>query len=529
MGKWIAAAAIWKLLKSSWYKVTAVKLDPYLQIDAWTMSPYEHGEVFVTEDGFETDLDLGHYERFLDQNLTKESSITTGQIYKRIIEKERKWDYLWQTVQVIPHVTDEIKKRLIKIGKKFDITLVEIWWTIWDIEWPHFLEAVRQMRNDIWYDNTFFIHVAPILFLQYSWEMKTKPIQHSVRELTRIGIQPDMILCRSEHPITKKIREKISLFCNLPSTNIIEALDAESVYQVPELFKQHQVHKIIAKRLWLSQKKPNITTWNKRCNDFLHPKTSITIAMIAKYAQIKDSYFSVIEALKHAWAFFKTKVDIHYVQAEHFGKEHVMHKIMHDVDGILIPWWFGERGIEEKIKAAWYCREHAIPYLGLCLWLQVAIIDYVRNVCGLHHAQTVEIDPDAETPVISRMPWQSPDGIKWATMRLWTYTTKLLTWSKVSDLYTTYHKKALLPWNKIAERHRHRLEVNPDYYELLEEHWLTLSWRDSKSKLVEFIEIASHPFYVATQAHPEFRSRLEHPHPLFLWFVKACIERHKNN
>jgi len=517
LGKGIAAASIGKLLKNSWNSVNIIKLDPYLQIDAGTMSPYEHGEVFVTEDWFETDLDLGHYERFIDQELTRNSSITTGQIYQHIITKERKGDYLWETVQVIPHVTDEIKKRIMKDAKSYDITICEIGGTIGDIEWPHFIEAIRQMRKDIGFDRTMYVHVAPILYLKYSGEMKTKPIQHSVKELTRLGIHADMLMCRTEHPITKKIKEKISLFCDIDKQYIIEAIDAQSIYQVPELLKNQNVDKLIQKRLWLKVKSAKLKERNQRTRNFLHPKKSVTIGMVGKYAELQDSYLSVIEALKHAWAYHKTKININRILAEEFEKTKKIEAMFdqHLIHGLLIPWGFGTRWMEGKIRAAQLCRERNVPYLWLCLWLQMAVVEFARNVCWLSHAHTVEADIHTSSPVISWMPWQSQEIKKWWSMRLGSYTTILKKWSKVATLYNE---------KKITERHRHRFEVNPDYYELLEEHGMTLCGRDIKTKLVEFIELPHHPFFVCTQAHPEFKSRLDNPHPLFTGFIEACLD-----
>lgn len=515
--KGIAAASIGKLLKTAWYTVTIIKLDPYLQIDAWTMSPYEHGECFVTDDGFETDLDLWHYERFLNQSINKESSITTGQIYQHIINKERTWDYLWQTVQVIPHVTDEVKFRIKKQAKKYDITIIEVWWTIGDIEWPHFIEAIRQMKKDIWAEHTMYLHLAPLLYLKYSGEMKTKPIQHSVRELTRLGIHPDMLLCRTEYPMTKKIKEKLSLFCDLDDTYIIEVMDAQSIYQVPEMLKKQGVDKLIQERLWITIKPANLTSWNQRARDFLHPKTCITIGMVGKYAEMQDSYLSVLEALKHAWAYHKTKININWILAEEFNQSEKIQALIDQniIHGLLIPGWFGTRWMEGKIKATQLCRTQHIPFLGLCLWLQMAVVEFARHVCGLEWAHTVEAEPNCSTPIISRMPGQTDAWEKWWTMRLGQYTTKLKKWSRVAALYNTL---------KVNERHRHRFEVNPDYYELLEEHGMVLSGRDTVSQLVEFIELPHHPFFVWTQAHPEFKSRLDTPHPLFVWFVEACIK-----
>lgn len=513
LGKGITAASIGKLLKAAGHNVTITKLDPYLQIDAGTMSPYEHGEVFVTEDGFETDLDLGHYERFLNQPLTKHNSITTGRIYQAIIEKERRGDYLGQTVQVIPHVTDEIKARLIHNAKDFDVTIVEIGGTIGDIEGPHFIEAIRQMKHDLGKDNVLYVHVAPIIYLPYSGEMKTKQIQHSTKELTHLWIHADVLICRTAHPLTKKIKDKLALFCDLEPQAIIEAIDAESIYQVPEYFKQQHLDELIQTKLHLKHQKAHLKKRNERVRDFLYPKQAITIGIVAKYAQLHDSYLSVIEALKHAGAAHKTQIKLHRIQAEQFENTKERNKVMKTIDGLVIPGGFWKRGMEGKILAAKYCREHNVPYLGLCLGLQMAVVEFARNVCGLKHANTVEADQNTQTPVISRMPGQSEELRKGGSMRLGSYTTKLEKGSLVRKLYSK---------DKITERHRHRFEVNPDYYEILEKNGMRLSWRDVTSHLVEFIELPTHPFFVGTQAHPEFKSRLDDPHPLFVGFVKAC-------
>ncbi len=516
LGKGITAASIGKLLKLAGHKVNLIKLDPYLNVDAGTMSPYRHGEVFVTDDGFETDLDLGHYERFLNQNLSKNSSITTGQIYQKIISKERNGDYLGRDVQVIPHVTDEIKETIQKHAKHFDVTIVEIGWTIGDIEAPHFIEAIRQMKQDLGKKNVCYVHVAPIIYLPYSGEMKTKQIQHSVKELTHLWIIPDFLVCRSSHPLTKDIKEKLALYCDLKPQEVIEARDAESIYQVPQQLKQQDFDLLIQKRLGLKVRKAELKKRNQSVNDFLHPKKSINVGIVWKYAELHDSYLSVIEALKHAGAAHKTQIKLHWIQAEQFEDTKERIKVMKSIDGLVIPGGFGKRWMDGKIKAAQYCREKNIPYLGLCLWLQMAVVEYARNVCGLKRADTVEADPASSTPVISRMPGQSEELRKGGSMRLWTYTTKLQKWTLVRKLYGK---------DKTTERHRHRFEVNPDYYDLLEKNWMILSWRDIKSHLVEFIELPKHRFFVWTQAHPEFKSRLDDPHPLFLWFVKACWEK----
>lgn len=363
LGKGIVAASIGKILKNAGWKINVIKLDPYLQVDAGTMSPYEHGEVFVTEDGYETDLDLGHYERFLNQNLTGDSSITSGRIFQAILNQERDGKYLGQTIQVIPHVTDEIKERLQKHQDEFDVTIVEVGGTIGDIEAPHFLEAIRQMRQDIGRERTMYIHVAPLMYLRYSGEVKTKPIQHSVRELTRLGIQPDMIVARTEVPMSNEIREKISLFCNIEPPYVIEGIDAESIYQVPQLLLDQHVDQLVQERLALQTKETDLTEWNQRTRDFLHPERSVTIGMVGKYAEFQDAYLSVSEALKHAGAYHKTRVNMHWIQAEEFDDPAHLQVLEEKIDGLLIPGGFGERGMEGKIKAAQLAREHRLPYL----------------------------------------------------------------------------------------------------------------------------------------------------------------------
>lgn len=515
IGKGIVAASIGKLLKKAGNTITLIKLDPYLQIDAGTMSPYEHGEVFVTNDGAETDLDLGHYERFLNQPIARTSSITSWYIFQRIIAKERRGDYLGDTVQVVPHVTNEIKDLLLQAGAWSDITIVEVGGTIGDIEGPHFIEAIRQMRKDLGRENTMYIHVAPLLYLDYSGEIKTKPIQHSVRELTRLGIQPDMIVCRTKVPLTQEIKEKISLFCDTDPRYVIEGRDAQSIYEVPQLLQDQNVDTLVQERLWLPIHRADLRERNQRVSDFLHPTATLTIGIIGKYAQFQDSYLSVIEALKHAGAAQQTKVQLHRIQAEAFEEKAQRTTLAQELDGLIVPWWFGVRGMEGKILTAQCARELGIPFLGLCLWLQMAVIEYARNCCDLPNANTVEADPACADPVISWMPGQSDAGEKGGTMRLWAYTADLLPGSHVAGLYQSA---------QATERHRHRCEVNPAYYDLLTKNGLVLSGKDHTLGLVEYIELADHPFFVATQAHPEFQSRLDNPHPLFTGFIRAAIK-----
>ncbi len=523
MWKGITAASIWKLLTESGQSVSMIKLDPYLNVDAWTMSPYEHWEVFVTEDGWETDLDLGHYERFIDTPVHKANSITTGKIYSRVLENERKGKYLWKNIQVIPHVVNEVKEQIIDVAKNYDITIVEIWWTIWDIEWPHFIEAARQLKKDLWRENIFYAHVVPVLYLDYSWEFKTKQIQHSHAKLTSMWIQTDMLICRTDYPLPDWIKEKLSMFCNIEEDHIIENRNCDSIYEVPALFQEQHVDTIIQNHFWIGVKPASISPRNTMVKQMLTAQEVCVVWMVWKYAEQQDSYISVVESLKHAWAALKKKIVIEWIQAEDFEDQTKLEEIGKKIDWILIPWWFGSRWMEWKIAAATYARENNIPYLWLCLWLQMAVIDFARNVAGIKDAQTIEADENCAEPVISYMPWQSDEIVKWWTMRCWSYTTKLISDSKVAELYRKRVPKEIT-WDLITERHRHRYEVNPDYYDRLEEAWLILSWRDLELGLVEFIEIKDHKYFVATQAHPEFKSRLERPHPLFAGFVEACWE-----
>lgn len=522
--KGITAASVWKLFATAGYSVGVIKMDPYLNVDAWTMSPFEHGEVFVTEDGSETDLDFGHYERFLDITVNGQWSITSGKIYNTVLDKERKGEYLWDTIQVIPHVVNEVKEAVLHIAKDKDITFVELGGTIGDIEWLHFTEAARQLKKDVGRENIFYIHVVPVLYLSYSGEFKTKPIQNSHKDLTRIWIQEDMIMCRSDFPLPKWIKEKISLFCDIDEEYIIENVNVSSIYELPQLFAEQNVHKLIQKSLHLPEKHPDLSLWQAQVEKLICATKTVNIWIVWKYAKIQDSYISVVEALIHGWAHHNAKINIERIHAEDFEDEAKRKDIQSRVDGLLIPWGFGMRWMEGKIQAAKLAREEGIPYLGLCLWLQMAVIDFARHVCWLEHANTLEAEPDTETPVISFMPWQSEELAKWWSMRLWAYTTKLKASSKIMQLYERYRPNEIKEWT-ISERHRHRYEVNPDYYELLEEDGLVLSWRDIKTNLVEFIELPDHPFFVWTQAHPEFKSRLDKPHPLFTGFVEACLEK----
>ncbi len=530
IGKWIAAASLGKLLVSAWYKVNAVKLDPYLQTDAGTMSPYEHGETFVTADWFETDLDLWHYERFLNVNITRNSSVTSGRIFSDIIAREREWKYLGKTVQVVPHVTNYIKEIVKDAAMWYDVTLVEVWWTIWDIEWPHFIEAIRQMRKDFGVENTLYLHVVPLLYLKLTDELKTKPIQHSVKELTRLWIQPDLILCRTEKPIPHEIKEKIALFCDIDVDSVVEWIDVATIYDVVNKMAEQWVTQVIEKKLALPPLQPNLTKRNELLYRITAPKHTVHIAIAGKYAEMPDAYLSVIEACKHAGAYCDTKVCIHRFLAEEITSIEQIKNFVEEqhIDAFIVPGGFGYRGVEWKILVAERCRTTQTPYLGLCLWLQIAVIEFARNVCGLAKANSLEFDTHTSDPIIAFMAWQSEELAKWWTMRLWNYTAQMLPGCVITNIYQQVashrcHREERTTF--ITERHRHRYEVNPMYVDLLKHCGLVISGTDTQTHLVEYIEHGNHPYFVATQAHPEFTSRLEDPHPLFVGLVQAAMRR----
>ncbi len=521
LGKGITSASIARLLESSGKKITMIKMDPYLQVDAGTMSPYEHWEVFVTDDWGETDLDLWNYERFTNISLWKDNNITTWKIYLNVINKERAGEYLWKTVQIIPHITNEIKDNILEVAKDAEITLIEVWGTVWDIEGQPFLEAIRQLKLELGKQNIIYVHVAPLLYLPFSWELKTKPIQFSVKQLMSYWIIPDILVTRTEKTITPEIRKKISLSCDIVEENIIEAKNAKTIYSVPELFRKQNLDKIILNHFWYSWEKANLKNWNDLVNKILYPKKEINIAIIWKYTQFLDTYKSISEALIHSWVANNTKVVVNWVDSEKLNLEKLEElKKSGKMDAILIPWGFWERWVEWKILATEFARVNKIPFLWICLWLQVAVIEFARNVCKLKNANSLEFDKNAEYKVIDFMEEQKNITKKGWTMRLWAYDAKLKKWSLVEKLYWT---------NKITERHRHRYEVNPEFYDILEKNWLTISWISPiNSKLVEFVEIKNHPYFVATQAHPEFKSKLEKAHPLFEGLIKAWLENKKN-
>jgi len=516
LGKGITAASLGRLLKARGFKVAMQKIDPYLNVDAGTMNPYQHGEVFVTEDGAETDLDLGHYERFVDINLTRKSNVTTGQIYGAVIEKERRGEYLGQTVQVIPHITDEIKRRIHEVAEEWDadVTIVEIGGTVGDIEGLPFLEAARQFKLDVGADHVLYLHVTLIPTVA-GGELKTKPTQHSVRELRSIGIQPDGLVCRTPMPLTEEMRRKIALFCDTPNDAIFEAVDTDFIYEVPLMLEEQGMAKWVMQRLGLTDGEPDLTDWRELVRRGRNPVGEVNIAMVGKYVQLRDAYLSVVEALKHGGFAHQVCFRIRWVDAEQLNDE-TAPLLLNGIDGIVVPGGFGYRGIEGKIVAIKYARENGIPFLGLCLGLQCAVIEFARNVCGLDGANSTEFDEGTRHPVIALMDEQRRVVQKGGTMRLGAYPCFLKPGTKIAEIYGTH---------LVYERHRHRYEVNPRYHEILERHGMVLGGISPDGKLVEAIELSDHPFFVATQFHPEFKSRPNRPHPLFTAFIGAALRQ----
>jgi CTP synthase len=518
LGKGIAAASLGLLLKSRGLRVTLQKLDPYLNIDPGTMSPFQHGEVFVTDDGAETDLDLGHYERFTGISVTRGHNVTAGQIYDSILSKERRGDYLGRTVQVIPHVTDEIKRRILSLGltTQADVHIIEIGGTVGDIESLPFLEAVRQLRLEHRRD-VLFVHVTLVPFIRAAREMKTKPTQHSVKELREIGIQPDVLMCRSEEPLTSEIREKIALFCNLPTEAVIDATDVASIYEVPLVFHRGGLDSLVVRELGLETKEPDLSWWQDFMNRVHDPKRGCVIGIVGKYTDVRDAYKSIIEAFVHAGAANLAKVDLRWIEGEDVETKSAA-ALLGDVDGIVVPGGFGERGIEGKIQAAQYARERGVPYLGLCLGMQVATIEFARNVAGWKEANSSEFDPSAPQKVIDLLSEQAGVTEKGGTMRLGAYRCSLKEGSLAAKAYGKL---------EVEERHRHRYEFNNRFAPQLQSRGLVLSGKCVGRELVEIIELPDHPWFLAVQFHPELKSRPQEPHPLFVDFVRASLERRR--
>jgi CTP synthase len=520
LGKGIASASIGKILESRGLKVTIMKCDPYLNVDPGTMNPFQHGEVYVTEDGAETDLDLGHYERFINAKLTKFNNITTGQVYNTVINRERRGDYLGKTIQVIPHITDEIKNRIKKVGhvSGADIVIVEVGGTVGDIESLPYLEAARQFRLDMGYENVLYIHLTLVPYIKAADELKTKPSQHSVGTLREIGIQPDILICRTEKPLSDSIKEKISLFCNVKKAAVIECKDATTIYQIPLDFKNQILDEIILGHFHLICKFSQLEDWEKNVvNKVLCPKERVTIALVGKYMTLQDAYKSIYESLIHAGIANDTKVEIRKIDSEELQKQDAK-KILDGVSGILVPGGFGYRGIEGKISAIKFARENNVPFLGLCLGMQCAVIEFSRNVCGLKDANSTEFKPSNKNPVIGLLEEQQKVKNLGGTMRLGAYPCRLKKGTLASKLY----RKSL-----IEERHRHRYEFNNKYRGLLEKKGMVFCGIYPKGNLVEIIELKKHPFFVAVQFHPEFKSKPDQSHPLFRGFIKAALEKSK--
>ncbi|MFQ5631576.1 MAG: CTP synthase, partial [bacterium] len=506
------------LLKARVLRVTMLKFDPYINIDPGTMSPYQHGEVYVTDDGAETDLDLGHYERFLDLNMSQKNNATTGQIYNTVIIRERRGDYLGKTVQVIPHITNEIKRRIynvIKDGENdFDVALVEVGGTIGDIESLPFLEAIRQFCLEVGPENSFNIHLTLIPYIKAAGELKTKPTQHSVMKLREIGIQPKALLCRSEYGLNKELREKIGLFCNVPPSAVIEARDVKSIYEIPLVFEEQGLSNILTNDLYLSAGIPDLDKWRKLVHKIEQPAKQITIAICGKYVNLQDSYKSIIEAFKHAGVANNAQVEIRWIDSEEIEENHTP-EIFSGISGLLICPGFGSRGVEGKILAAKYVRENKIPFLGICLGMQCAVIEFARNVCALKGANSTEFHDEAEHKVIDLMETQVDVSQMGGTMRLGAYKCNLKQGSRTFDAYGK---------ESISERHRHRYEVNNDYVDCLVENGLTISGINPDNGLVEIIEMQDHPWFVGVQFHPELKSRVLNAHPLFRDFVKSALD-----
>ncbi len=516
LGKGVASASLGALLKTRGLDVTILKLDPYINVDPGTMNPFQHGEVYVTDDGAETDLDLGHYERFLDLNMSEKNNATTGQIYETVIQKERRGDYLGGTVQVIPHITNEIKERIRKLAEdssEYSIIITEIGGTVGDIESLPFLEAIRQFRLEEGRTNTLFIHVTLIPFIASAGELKTKPTQHSVNKLREIGIQPDILLCRTAYPLPKSLKSKISLFCNVVQEAVIEARDVESIYEIPLIFHEEGIDRLVCEMLDIKTDTPRLDGWPRTVSRLKNPKNEVSILVAGKYTDLLDSYKSIVEAFKHAGVENEAAVNVHYVETDKLDSE-TAPEIFAGFHGLLVPGGFGERGIPGKIEAIRYARENGIPFFGICLGLQTAVIEFARNVCGQDNANSMEFDLMTPHPVISLMPDQEEVVDMGGTMRLGAYPCRVKEGTRAFHAYGA---------PLISERHRHRYELNNHYREILAEHGMIFCGLSPDERLVEMIELTEHPWFVGVQFHPEFKSRAQRAHPLFREFVRAAL------
>jgi CTP synthase len=520
LGKGITAASLGRLLKSRGLKVSIQKFDPYINVDPGTMSPYQHGEVFVTDDGAETDLDLGHYERFIDVNLSQNNNVTTGLIYGSVIRKERKGEYLGATVQVIPHITDEIKDRITRVGRETDadIVITEIGGTVGDIESLPFIEAIRQLKSDLGKENVFYLHCTLVPFIATAGELKTKPTQHSIKELRSIGIQPDAIVCRSDRDLTQDVKDKIALFGDIEKDAVVNAIDAPHIYEVPLRLEKEGLPDIVIEKLNLQDKvhEPDLTEWQAMVDKMKKLEKKVKISIVGKYVELPDAYISINEALRHAGVVNNAAVEINYVYAEDLEEDIDIDEILGDSDGILVPGGFGDRGIEGKIRAIEYARVNKVPYFGICLGMQCAVIEFARNIANLNDANSSEFNPGTKNPVIDLMPEQKDIEDMGGTMRLGLYPCKMKPGTVSQDLYQE---------EIIYERHRHRYEFNNEYRNEFREMGMIFAGVSPDEKLVEIIELASHPWFVGVQFHPEFKSRPNRPHPLFTGFVRAALNK----
>ena len=513
LGKGLASASIGCLLESRGFRVTLLKCDPYVNVDPGTMSPFQHGEVFVNDDGAETDLDLGHYERFTEARLTKDNNVTTGQIYYSVITKERRGDYLGGTVQVIPHITDEIKRGILRVGKDVDVVIVEIGGTVGDIEGLPFLEAIRQLKADLGRENTLYVHLSLVPFITAAGELKSKPTQHSVKELLEIGIQPDVLLCRADRELPRELKKKIALFCNVSERAVITAKDVSTIYEVPLILHREGLDEIVVRMLGLPEGPQDLSAWERVVRTIRNPTRHVTIAVVGKYLELRDAYKSLNEAIAHGGIANDCQVAIKAVDAEKIERDGPKDHL-HDVAGVLVPGGFGSRGIEGKIAAISYAREELVPFFGICLGMQCAVIEFARSVCGLSGANSREFDPHTAHAVIDLLPDQRGIVNLGGTMRLGAYPCRLVKPSRAGEAYGA---------PEISERHRHRYEVNNEYRDALERHGLLLSGFSPDGALVETIELPHHPWFVGGQFHPEFKSRPRRPHPLFREFIRAAL------
>ncbi len=513
LGKGLASASIGCLLEARGFRVTLLKCDPYINVDPGTMSPFQHGEVFVTDDGAETDLDLGHYERFTQARLTRYNNLTTGQIYFSVITKERRGDYLGGTVQVIPHITDEIKRGILRVSKDVDVVIVEVGGTVGDIESLPFLEAIRQLKADVGREHTVYVHLTLVPYITAAGELKSKPTQHSVKELLEIGIQPDILLCRADRELPKDLKKKIALFCNVSERAVITAKDVSTIYEVPLVLHREGLDSIVVHMLGLPEGPQNLSAWERVITTIRHPARRVTIAVVGKYLELRDAYKSLNEAITHGGIANECQVTIQAVDAEKIERDGPKDHL-HDVSGVLVPGGFGSRGIEGKIAAIAYAREELVPFFGICLGMQCAVIEFARHVCDLLGANSREFDPHTPHPVIDLLPDQRGITNLGGTMRLGAYPCRLVKPSRASEAYDT---------QEISERHRHRYEVNNEYRDILERHGLLLSGFSPDGNLAEMIELPYHPWFVGGQFHPEFKSRPLQPHPLFREFIRAAL------